>query len=138
MIIISFLYYFSFILVLFLNYINVSHAGIGAISAAAAGGAHSILNGRGNYGPRPREEGTEAFIMWVLVGGVGVILIVGSGVAVYKVVKSYRKKKMEDLEKAKADLYTTNFQETQLKCELGNCTTQPRKHTLQILVLFKP
>ena len=71
--------------------------------------------GKGGYGPRPRDEGTEALIMWILAGGVGVILIVGTAIAVYKITKSYRKRTMEDLEKAN----DTSFEEDGLKCGLG-------------------
>ena len=114
-----FLHYFKCVLILFLNHITVSHAGIGAISAAAAGGAMSVLKGKGRYGPRPRDETTEAVIMWTLMGGVGVILIAGSVTAVYKIIKSYREKNMEDLEEAKEGVYITSFQPDELKCELG-------------------
>ena len=107
--------YFIFALILFLNLINVSVAGIGGISAAAAGGAMSVLQGKGGFGPRPRDEDKEALIIWVLAGCAGVALLV----VACSIMRTCHKEKIEDLENPKANLYTTKKHEDSLKCNLG-------------------
>ena len=111
----SFQSYFMFTFILFLNLINVSLAGIGGISAAAAGGAMSVLKGKGGFGPRPRDEDKEALIIWVLVGCAGVALLV----VACSIMRTCRKEKTEDPENPKANLYTTKKHEDSLKCNLG-------------------
>ena len=115
MIVNSFLHYFCFSLILFLNYITVSNAAGG--TTAASGGALSILDIKDFERERKREEETEAMVTLGMVGIMGVIMIVGSGIWGYK--RCCRQKKV-GLEEAKAGDRTKTFQEAKLKCKLGN------------------
>ena len=104
------LYNLSFSLILFLSHVNVCHAGIGAISAAAAGGANSVFGKNRVARPRPEEGQIDVFIKVILGGAVGAILLVGSAVYGYKMI-IYCKKKGEDVEKAEGS--------EKVKCKLG-------------------
>jgi len=106
--------YFPLLITVFLIHLPISHAGV-SISAAAAGGVHSLGAGTLGEGTRPRNPEAEEMVMWIMAGTVGGIVFCGILHLVWEnVVKKYC------IKQKIGDIKLTPSQMEKLKCKLDH------------------